>query len=340
MKDQVDALQALGIAATFINSSVDRSEAERRAYEVRSGRMKLLYVAPERAMMRDFKQLMRDIQCSLIAIDEAHCISEWGHDFRPEYRQLAGLRQEFPSVPVAAFTATATMRVEKDIIAQLGMERATPFRASFNRENLFYDVRPKSDAYGQLLSYLRTHPEASGIVYRSSRNGTEEVAARLKADGVRAVAYHAGLTPDQRRKGQESFVRDKTQVIVATIAFGMGIDKPDVRFVFHYDLPKTLENYYQESGPASRDGDPADCVLFYSTGDVMRMRRFADEKPQAPKEPPFWPSLARWRIGLKARPAAELIYWPILARTLNRSRAGVAMCVTGRPSNSTTLPHQ
>jgi len=279
MKDQVDSLTALGVAATYINSSLDQGEIGRRQAAVARGEVKLLYVAPERLMLPGFLRLLETVPISFFAIDEAHCISEWGHDFRPEYRALRRLREAFPGTPLGAFTATATSRVQADIKTQLGLEKAASFRGNFNRPNLYYDVRPKKDAYRQLVAYLRQRGTVSGIIYCLSRSGTESLAERLGKDGFRAVAYHAGLDPDERRQRQEAFIKDDVPIITATIAFGMGIDKPDVRFVIHYDLPKNLEGYYQESGRAGRDGEPSDCILFYSYADVNKYQRFIDEKP-------------------------------------------------------------
>ncbi len=278
MKDQVDALAALGVEATCINTGVSGNERSKRGYEMATGRFKLVYVAPERLLTESFLRLLRSTKISLFAIDEAHCISEWGHDFRPEYRAISRLRSLFPTIPMAAFTATATASVRKDILAQLGLERAAQFRGSFNRPNLFYSVWPKTDPYHQLLTYLRGRPEASGIVYVGARKRADEVAAALVHDGVRALPYHAGLDADQRRRHQEAFMRDEAKVVVATIAFGMGIDKQDLRFVIHYDLPETLANYYQESGRAGRDGAPSDCIVLYSSADAARVRRFARQK--------------------------------------------------------------
>ncbi|HLJ68230.1 MAG TPA: DNA helicase RecQ [Chloroflexota bacterium] len=278
MKDQVDALRALGVAATFVNSTLDSDEITRRQEAVQQGRVKLVYVAPERLMLPGFLKLLAASEIAGFAIDEAHCISEWGHDFRPEYRELARLRILFPAVPLGAFTATATARVQTDIKQQLGLVDAVSFRGSFNRANLFYEVRPKRQAYDQLVAYLRGRAGQSGIVYCGSRATTERLADQLRADGFRATAYHAGLDGGERHRRQEAFVRDDVQIIVATIAFGMGIDKPDVRFVIHHDLPKSLEGYYQESGRAGRDGEPSDCLLFYSTGDITKQRRWIEEK--------------------------------------------------------------
>ncbi|HUG13755.1 MAG TPA: DNA helicase RecQ [Thermomicrobiales bacterium] len=279
MKDQVDALTTLGVAATYINSSLAAADIQRRQQAVARGEIKLLYVAPERFAAPRFGQLLKHTGVSMFAIDEAHCISEWGHDFRPEYRELRHLRAEFPGTTISAFTATATERVQIDIRQQLGLLDATTFQASFNRPNLFYEVRPKKRAFDQILEYVDAHKDSSGIIYCGSRASTDDIAARLRAEGYHAASYHAGLEGDERWRVQEAFVRDDVRIIVATIAFGMGIDKPDVRFVIHHDLPKNLEGYYQESGRAGRDGDPADCILFYSYADVARQQYFIDQKP-------------------------------------------------------------
>jgi ATP-dependent DNA helicase RecQ len=312
MKDQVDALTALGAPATFINSSLDGEEALRRQRAVARGEVKLLYVAPERLMLPGFLRLLEATNLTFVAVDEAHCISEWGHDFRPEYRELKKLRGLFPQVQIGAFTATATARVQRDIVGQLGLQQAGSFRGSFNRANLVYEVRPKRDAYGQLRRYLRGRRDVSGIIYCQSRAGTESVASRLQADGFSAVAYHAGLEPEERRSRQEAFVRDDVRIVVATVAFGMGIDKPDVRFVVHYDLPKNLEGYYQESGRAGRDGEPSDCILFYSYGDVAKYQRFIDEKSTAQEQQIARRQLkqmAEWAAGESCRRRALLAYF-------------------------------
>lgn len=312
MKDQVDALQTLGVPATFINSSLDPSEIGRRQAAVARGEVKLLYVAPERLMSAAFLQLLSSREISYFAIDEAHCISEWGHDFRPEYRELCRLRDLFPSTPIAAFTATATRRVRADIRSHLRLEAAAGFQGSFNRPNLFYEVRPKRGAYPQLVAYLKQRGPASGIVYCQSRAGTDDLAARLRADGFSAVSYHAGLESGERRRRQESFIKDDVRIMVATIAFGMGIDKPDVRFVIHYDLPKNLEGYYQESGRAGRDGEPSDCFLFYSYADVAKQQYFIDQKP-SPQERQIalhqLRQMAKWASDTSCRRQALLAYF-------------------------------
>ena len=274
MKDQVDALRANGIAAEFINSTLDSAEISRIENKARTGELKILYVAPERLALDYFQNFLRTLNISLIAIDEAHCISEWGHDFRPDYRNLAKLRNLFPAVPVMALTATATDKVREDIVRQLEMQEAQVFISSFNRPNLSYVVRPKKNAFSNLVNLLKKYPDRSVIIYCFSRKETENIAADLKHEGFKAAAYHAGLENEKRRKTQEKFVRDEVQIIVATIAFGMGIDKPDVRLIVHYSLPKSIEGYYQETGRAGRDGLPSECVLFYSYGDTMKHNFF------------------------------------------------------------------
>ncbi len=278
MKDQVDSLQALGVSATYINSSLTSLEASRRQAALTRGEVKLLYVAPERLMHPGFLRLLSSLPVRFFAIDEAHCISEWGHDFRPEYRQIKQIRELFPKSIFGAFTATATRRVQSDIRAQLHLENGKSFTGSYNRPNLFYDVRLKQSPYAQLIEYLRSRPIASGIIYCQARAETEKVAGRLRADGFNAAPYHAGMENEERRLTQDAFIKDDIDIIVATIAFGMGIDKPDVRFVIHYDLPKSLEGFYQESGRAGRDGEPSDCILFYGYGDMAKHRYFIEEK--------------------------------------------------------------
>src|SRR5208282_1641686 len=279
MKDQVDALQAGGVPATFLNSSLAAGEGRKRLRGLHNGEFRLLYAAPERLMLSGFLEDLQRWNVRLIAVDEAHCISEWGHDFRPEYRQLAQLRDLFPKVPFMALTATATTRVREDIVTHLKLRGPKCYVASFNRPNLTYRVIPKNKPYDQLLAFLRARSKDGGIVYCQSRKTTERVAANLTEDGVKARPYHAGLTPKERTEHQELFLRDDVRVICATIAFGMGINKPNVRFVVHYDLPKNIEGYYQETGRAGRDGLPGDCVLLFSPGDVVKQTQFIDEKP-------------------------------------------------------------
>jgi ATP-dependent DNA helicase RecQ len=284
MKDQVDALQAGGVAATFLNSSLAPDESRARLRGLHQGEFRLLYVAPERLVLSGFLADLQKWKPSLIAVDEAHCISEWGHDFRPEYRQLVQLRDLFPGVPMMALTATATERVRADIVQQLHLREPGIFVASFNRPNLTYRVLPKAGPYEQTLEFIRGRKNESGIVYCQSRKSAESVAERLNADGVKAAPYHAGLEKDARGRNQELFLRDEVRVICATIAFGMGINKPNVRFVIHYDLPKNVEGYYQETGRAGRDGLPSDCLLLFSAGDVVKQSQFIDEKPGPEKQ--------------------------------------------------------
>ncbi|MES1023701.1 DNA helicase RecQ [Gloeocapsa sp. BRSZ] len=283
MQDQVEALQDNGIGATFINSSLSAYQVRTREQAILSGKVKLLYIAPERLLSEKFLPFLdlvhHQMGISAFAIDEAHCVSEWGHDFRPEYRQLQQLRHRFSGVPTIALTATATERVRQDIIQQLGLVEPSVHIASFNRQNLFYEVQPKQkQSYQQLLQLIRQQSGA-GIIYCLSRRRVDEIAFKLKNDGIAALPYHAGLSDRDRAANQTSFIRDDVQVMVATIAFGMGINKPDVRFVIHYDLPRNLESYYQESGRAGRDGEPARCTLFLNYGDIKTIEYLIAQKP-------------------------------------------------------------
>ncbi len=283
MKDQVDSLKDFGISAEFINSSLSYEQIGEIKKKLLANQVKLLFVAPERLVLPQFLDFIDLLNISLFAIDEAHCISEWGHDFRPEYRRLVVLRKRFPDVPLVALTATATPIVQDDIIEQLKMKDTLKFQASFNRENLFYQVLPKGDTYQQLIDYLRAHHADPGIIYCQSRKSVEQLAATLKRDGFRSLPYHAGMTGQQRTKNQETFIKDNAEIIVATIAFGMGIDKSNVRFVIHYDMPKNIESYYQETGRSGRDGLNSDCILFFSYGDKSKIEYFIEQK-EDPKE--------------------------------------------------------
>lgn len=277
MKDQVDDLQGLGIGAEALNSSGSYAATRRILSELKEGLIQILYVSPEKAVGEDFIDLMASLPVTLIAVDEAHCISMWGHQFRPEYRSLAVLKERFPGVPMVALTATATPDVRDDIARQLNLSKPSVYVGSFNRENLRYVVVGKEeDAYERLRAYLRGRRGDAGIVYVATRDGAETLAARLRASGIPALPYHAGMTAAARRETQDRFIGGKVPVVCATSAFGMGIDKPDVRFVVHYDMPKTLEAYYQESGRAGRDGKESDCILYYSDEDARRLRSFID----------------------------------------------------------------
>jgi ATP-dependent DNA helicase RecQ len=284
MKDQVEQLEAVGVPALFVNSSLSAERYQEHLERVRLGRVKLLYLAPETLLTERVLGVLGRCRVDCLAIDEAHCISEWGHDFRPEYRQLAGVRARFPEAACLALTATATPLVRKDIRASLHFSSEQEYVASFNRENLFLEVVPKENSSAQVMRYLRRFPREAGIVYCFSRKGVDALVLELNAAGIAARPYHAGLEDEARRKNQEDFLKDDVQIIVATIAFGMGINKPNVRFVIHHDLPKSLEGYYQEIGRAGRDGLPAHCVLLYSYGDVSKLRHFIDQKEIAERK--------------------------------------------------------
>jgi len=277
MKNQVDNLKSNGIPAEYINSSLNYEEINKIKSAILKNKVRLLYIAPERLTIPTFLAFLKGLKISLFAIDEAHCISEWGHDFRPEYRQLKIIGTAFPDVPIIALTATATTKVKEDIINQLGLKDCKKYIASFNRKNLFYHVIPKNDAFRQIVEFLRTKPGESGIIYCYSRKNVESLAEDLKYAGFRALPYHAGLAADVRSTNQEKFIKDDVEILVATIAFGMGIDKPNIRFVIHHDLPKNLEAYYQETGRAGRDGLRSDCMLFYSYGDRQKIEYFINQ---------------------------------------------------------------
>jgi ATP-dependent DNA helicase RecQ len=276
MKDQVDAAKANGLNAEFLNSSLSPKERNHVFQALDNYQLDLLYVSPERFAMPDFIAVLKKSNVSFFAIDEAHCISEWGHDFRPDYLSLSNIVKHFPKAPVAAFTATATHQVSTDIVSKLSLRDPHLTRASFDRPNLFYQVVPKEELDLQLLHFLRQRKGESGIIYRTTRKSVESTAEFLQEQGIQALAYHAGLTPKQRKENQDLFNRDEANVVVATIAFGMGIDKSNVRFVLHGDLPKNMEGYYQETGRAGRDGEPAHCRLFFNRGDIVRIRYFID----------------------------------------------------------------
>jgi ATP-dependent DNA helicase RecQ len=278
MKDQVEQLEQSGVPALFLNSSLAHEEYQLNMQRVRSGEIKLLYVAPETLLTPRIFNLLASLPLDCLTIDEAHCISEWGHDFRPEYRQIIEVRERFPEAVCLALTATATSRVRSDIQASLRFKTGNEFVASFNRQNLHIEITPKTDPGSQTLDLLKRFPSQSGIIYCFSRKQVDELAAFLTAKGFSVRPYHAGLDDSLRKQNQELFIRDDVQIIVATIAFGMGINKPNVRFIIHYDLPKSIEGYYQEIGRAGRDGLPAHCLLLYSYSDIRKLRYFIDQK--------------------------------------------------------------
>jgi len=277
MKDQVDALRVNGISAAYINSSMSSFEQNETLNQLKNGELKLLYVAPEKLSADNgaFLKLLNDVNISLFAVDEAHCVSHWGHDFRPDYLFLNGIKKQFPKVPIIAMTASADEITRKDIIKQLNLQEPLVLISSFDRANIKYFVQPKQSVSQNIIQYLNEHPDDSGIIYCLSRKGTEEMSKKLQENGINSAFYHAGINSIERAKVQEDFLKDKIRVMVATIAFGMGIDKSNVRFVMHADLPKNIESYYQETGRAGRDGLPSEAILFYSYADVVKLRNFA-----------------------------------------------------------------
>ena len=277
MKDQVDGLIEQGVPATYLNSTLNEKEVKSRLSEVYNGKYKLLYMSPERLQLSGTEKLFKNLKIERFVVDEAHCISEWGHDFRPEYRQFSELRNKFKEVPIIALTATATSRVKEDIIRQLDLKHPKIFISSFNRPNLSYSVIAKKNPINKILDVIDRNDGESGIIYCNKRTTTEELKDELASRGIKAVAYHAGLPLDERNKNQESFVHDRIQVVCATIAFGMGIDKPNVRFVIHYNIPKSLESYYQETGRAGRDGLPSECLFLYSPQDKSTHHHFIEQ---------------------------------------------------------------
>ena len=288
MKNQVDAIRGFvagndGIAH-FLNSSLNKAQLTEVRNDLLSGATKLLYVAPESLTKAENVAMLKEIKISFYAVDEAHCISEWGHDFRPEYRRIRNIIEEIGVAPIIALTATATPKVQSDIIKNLGMTNATVFKSSFNRPNLYYEIRDKSDPKRDIIKYIRQHPGRSGIIYCLSRKKVEELAELLNINGIKAAPYHAGLDAKTRAENQDKFLMEEVDVIVATIAFGMGIDKPDVRFVIHYDIPKSIEGYYQETGRAGRDGNVGECITFYSYKDIQKLEKFMQGKPVAEQE--------------------------------------------------------
>jgi ATP-dependent DNA helicase RecQ len=287
MKNQVDAIRNVSDSesvAHFLNSSLTKTEINKVKADIQNGVTKLLYVAPESLTKQEYIDFLTSVNISFFAIDEAHCISEWGHDFRPEYRRLRDIFEKISNVPIIALTATATPKVQLDIQKNLNMLDATVFKSSFNRENLYYEIRPKVDVEKEIIKYIKAREGKSGIIYCLSRKKVEEFAELLNLNGIQALPYHAGLDAATRAKHQDMFLMEDTSVIVATIAFGMGIDKPDVRFVIHHDIPKSLESYYQETGRAGRDGGEGECVVFYSYKDIEKLEKFLQGKPVSEQE--------------------------------------------------------
>ncbi len=281
MKNQVDAIRNVSddeSVAHFLNSSLSKSEVTKVKNDIQAGKTKMLFVAPESLTKQDYIDFLTSVEISFFAIDEAHCISEWGHDFRPEYRRLREIFEKISNVPIIALTATATPKVQHDIQKNLNMLDATTFLSSFNRDNLYYEIRPKREVEKQIIKYIRSRAGESGIIYCLSRKKVEEIAELLQVNGINALPYHAGLDPTSRARHQDMFLMEETDIIVATIAFGMGIDKPDVRFVIHHDIPKSIESYYQETGRAGRDGGVGECIAFYSYKDVEKLEKFLQGK--------------------------------------------------------------
>ena len=278
MKDQVDQLTTAGVAAALLNSSLSPEEYQHNVESIKKGRVKLLYLAPETLLKANILRLLSSVNVDCFAIDEAHCISSWGHDFRPEYRQLSDLRNRFPEAVCIALTATATSRVRDDIKTSLGMDTSDEFIASFNRENLYIRVIPKKDPVNQSVEFIKNFPNQSGIIYCFTRRQVDDLYAYLHQLGYSVKPYHAGLTETERHRNQEMFIRDDVQIIVATIAFGMGIDKENIRFILHYDLPQNIESYYQEIGRAGRDGLRSDCLMLFSYGDLQKIKYIINKK--------------------------------------------------------------
>ena len=287
MKNQVDAGRGISSCegiAHVLNSSLNKTEIKKVKDDILSGTTKLLYVAPESLTKEEYIEFLKTIKLSFFAIDEAHCISEWGHDFRPEYRNLRYIIEKIGKTPIIALTATATPKVQDDIQKTLGMTGAKIFKSSFNRPNLYYEIRSKINPEKQIIKYIKENPGKSGIIYCLSRKKVEELAELLKVNGINALPYHAGLDSKSRAAHQDKFLMEETDVICATIAFGMGIDKPDVRFVIHYDIPKSLESYYQETGRAGRDGGEGYCLAFYDYKDIEKLEKFLASKPVSERE--------------------------------------------------------
>jgi ATP-dependent DNA helicase RecQ len=329
MKDQVEQLYEQGVPALYLNSSLSFETYQENMQQVRNGQIKLLYVAPETLLTPRLFNLLKDAHLDCLTIDEAHCISEWGHDFRPEYRQLVEVRKQFPEAVCLALTATATPRVREDIKANLGLENSNEFIVSFNRQNLLIGVIPKSDPTAQAIEFIQRFPNQSGIIYCFSRKQVDELASILAMQGFSVRPYHAGLSDAERKENQELFIRDDIQIIVATIAFGMGINKPNVRFILHYDLPKSIESYYQEIGRAGRDGLPAHCLLLYSYADAQKLKYFIDQKEDLERQVAYehLKALTRYAESDICRRVPLLVYFGEKYTTENCGMCDI--CLTG-----------
>jgi ATP-dependent DNA helicase RecQ len=344
MQDQVEALRDNGIGATFINSSLSYGEVKAREEEILKGKIKLLYVAPERLLADKFTPFLDHITqrvgISSFTVDEAHCVSEWGHDFRPEYRQILHLRYRYPQIPIFAFTATATERVREDIVKQLRLRNPSIHLASFNRPNLYYDVIPKQTrSYHQLFQKIQQY-QGSGIVYCLARKTVDEVAFKLQQDGILALPYHAGLEDEVRTINQTRFIRDDVQIMVATIAFGMGINKPDVRFVIHYNLPRNLESYYQESGRSGRDGEPSYCTLFFAPGDIKKLEFLIEQKSDSQEQRIAYQQLRQvidYAEGTECRRTIQLGYF---GERFKGNCGNCDNCLNPKPTEDWTIEAQ
>ncbi|GAC1414663.1 MAG: ATP-dependent DNA helicase RecQ [Candidatus Velthaea sp.] len=341
MKDQVDGLTTAGVPATYLNSSLEYDEVRERMRDLDAGRYKLLYVAPERLTLSGFGSDLARWNVARFAVDEAHCISEWGHDFRPEYRRIAELRSRFPELPFVALTATATDRVRDDIVERLALRSPRVYVASFNRPNLTYRVTQKTRAGDSLVAWLKARPDDAGIVYAQSRASVESLAQKLSAAGISALPYHAGLDAKTRSLHQEKFLRDDVRVICATVAFGMGINKSNVRFVVHYDMPKNVEGYYQETGRAGRDGLPAECLLYFSHADVNKFERFIAEKPSAAEQAVARAQLERMTRYAYANGCRRRELLAYFGESWAEENCGACdNCLEPRPALDATIPAQ
>ena len=342
MQDQVSALAENGVSAVFLNSTLEWDDYRKTSDDIRSGKVKLVYVSPEGLATERLKDLFCSdgVKVSCLTIDEAHCISEWGHDFRPDYLELASVRRLFSDAVCLALTATATASVRADIIKNLGMKRCEIFVAGFNRGNIFLEVRPKRNALGQVVHFIKNHPDESGIVYCFSRREVDELTHSLCDMGFSALNYHAGLSDSERASHQQSFIRDKTLIMVATVAFGMGIDKPNVRFVIHYSVPKSVEQYYQEIGRAGRDGLPAHALLLYGAEDVRKIRRFFDESDERKKSERLLQSMISYASSKTCLRRFLLSYFGEKGVSQDASLC-CSVCAAGElPSVDVTLPSQ